>query len=538
MFAFFDLQTILLIITAALNTFLGFLIYAKRRTLVANQLYALNIVFIVWWIAAMIIYRTTTENLLWWTIILYATPTAIASTFLYFSLFFPDERVPRKRMYLAGILFSNLLVLAITFIPGYVIVGVTHDVGTEPVITFGPLYLIYSLYISGFFLLGLLLLARKYLLFDDPIKRRQISYLLVGYLVASNLAMLTNLLLPWLGYFTLNWLGQVLTVFMVLPVTYAIFKHRLFAAHVIAAEILILSLWIFLLAQTLLAGGTLQRFINGGLLAAVVIIGLLLLRSVNREVRAREEVERLAKDLEKANARLKELDKLKSEFVSIASHQLRSPLTAIKGYTSLLLEGSFGAVPPGIKEALERIFESSKNMALSIDDFLNVSRIEQGRMKYELSEFDLGKVASDVVEDLRPLIEEKGLKVNVRQDQASHKVYADVGKMKQVFSNLIDNALKYTPSGSITVSVQTDSSNKKVLVAISDTGVGMSKETIGKLFDKFTRAANANEVNVMGTGLGLYVAKQMVEAHKGRILVSSPGEGKGSTFTVELPGKA
>ena len=238
-----------------------------------------------------------------------------------------------------------------------------------------------------------------------------------------------------------------------------------------------------------------------------------------------------------ANARLKELDQQKSEFVSLASHQLRSPLTAIKGYISLILEGEFGDMPVVLKDPMERVFSSAQALSVMVDDFLNVSRIEQGRMKYDFSDFDVKKLVEQVIIEQRPSVEKAGLQLSFAP-QADHDyvINADPGKIKQVITNLIDNSIKYTPKGKITVSLREEDGH--VTFSVSDTGVGVPAAALDHLFNKFTRASNANQQNVQGTGLGLYVVKQMVEAHKGgRVWVESPGEGKGATFSVELQKK-
>ena len=252
--------------------------------------------------------------------------------------------------------------------------------------------------------------------------------------------------------------------------------------------------------------------------------------------RSKSEIEDLAVGLERANERLQFLDKQKSEFVSIASHQLSSPLTAIKGYTAMFLEGTYGELTPRMQEPLGRIFESAKLMAMSIDDFLNVSRIESGNMRYEYSEFNIAEQASHVVDDLRPEAIKAGLILTYKSDISSQAIIkADIGKTQQILHNLINNSLKYTPKGSITVFVHEHIQNKKLYVEIIDTGIGMSKDTIGELFEKFTRAKNANSVNIKGTGLGLFVAREMARAMGGDVTAHSEGDGKGSHFLLTLP---
>ncbi len=251
-----------------------------------------------------------------------------------------------------------------------------------------------------------------------------------------------------------------------------------------------------------------------------------------------QELKAANSELATANVRLKELDQQKSEFVSLASHQLRSPLTAIRGYASNMLEGDYGALVPAQKEPIERIAASVQSLVIMVEDFLNVSRIEQGRMKFDFADFDLGKLVQDVIGEQKPTIEKKGLAISYSEEKGKkYPVSADMVKIKQVITNFLDNSVKYTPAGSIKVSIKKDDAYKKITIVISDTGVGISATTLPKLFNKFTRANDANKTNVQGTGLGLYVAKQMIEAHKGRVWAESAGEGKGSSFFIELQGK-
>ncbi|MFH1900605.1 MAG: histidine kinase dimerization/phospho-acceptor domain-containing protein [Patescibacteria group bacterium] len=158
-------------------------------------------------------------------------------------------------------------------------------------------------------------------------------------------ATVTDLIFPYIGIFKYTWLGPLFTLVLVLSIAMAIFRYRLFNIKVIATELLTFTIWIFVLVRMLLANNLQDRLINGGLLLFLIISGILLIRSVLKEVHSREKIEQLAKELEKANIRLTELDQAKSDFVTITSHQLRAPITAITGYSSMLMEDSFGPVP-------------------------------------------------------------------------------------------------------------------------------------------------------------------------------------------------
>lgn len=234
-----------------------------------------------------------------------------------------------------------------------------------------------------------------------------------------------------------------------------------------------------------------------------------------------------------ANDKLKVLDQQKSEFISVASHQLRAPLTAIKGYASMVLDGDFGELSDRVKEAVEIIFKSSHSLVSIVGDYLDISRIEQGKMKYDFVDFDLKELINTAIEEVQPTIGLEKLKLSFAfEKNQDYMLHGDQGKIKQVILNIIDNAIKYTKEGFIKVTLGREGNNLRV--AVKDSGVGISPQVLPHLFEKFTRAPDASKTNILGTGLGLYVAKRMIEAHKGRVWAESEGDGKGSQFYVEL----
>ena len=401
----------------------------------------------------------------------------------------------------------------------------------------GPIALYYTYFVEIIVtLLLIVFLIKRFLLTTDAKKRREIFFLGIGGILLLFAFSWGNIV----GSFTEDWqLGQYGLLGMPLFIgflVYSIVRFSLFNIKIFATQALVITSWFTLFALLFVNNIDSARIVIGVNLVIFGIFGYQLIRSVRREIKQREQIELLAKRLAKANERLKELDKMKSEFVSVASHQLRSPLTSIRGYASMILEGSFGKVPLKAREAIERIAESSKYMAISVEDYLNVSRIEAGNMKYEYSTFNIKEETEKIVKELHPTALKRGLKLKATSTcKGTCIVKADIGKLRQVVQNVVDNAMKYTPKGSITVTTHDDLKQKKVFVTIKDTGVGMSKDTIEDLFNKFTRAKNANEVNVTGTGLGLFVAKKMVEDMGGKIWAESEGEGKGSEFIIEFP---
>lgn len=240
------------------------------------------------------------------------------------------------------------------------------------------------------------------------------------------------------------------------------------------------------------------------------------------------------RELQEVNEKLKELDKLKTEFLALASHQLRSPLTAIKGYTSMLLDGDFGHIEDKQKEAVNRVFESSVHLTKVVEDLLNVSKIESGGMQYQKAPFDMEKAAGDLARDLSISAQKKGLTLGFFTDKKGpYTVNGDMEKIRQVILNIIDNSIKYTQKGGISVQLAKNVAEKMIVLSITDTGMGISPEEKEKLFGKFARG-EGGKTNTGGSGLGLYLAKTIIEAHGGHIMIDSPGVGKGSTFTIEF----
>ncbi len=247
-------------------------------------------------------------------------------------------------------------------------------------------------------------------------------------------------------------------------------------------------------------------------------------------------VDDATKRLRSANIHLKELDQAKDEFISMASHQLRTPLTTIKGYLSMLQEGDAGKMKPEQLEFINYAYAGSQRMVNLISDLLNVSRMSAGKFLIEKAPIDLTQVTAEEVQQLQSHAVSKNLKLAYEPPkQKLDLVSLDENKTRQVIMNFIDNAVYYTKEGSVTVSLNKVGSN--VELRVKDTGIGVPPDAQKKLFTKFYRAGNAQTVRPDGTGLGLYLAKRVVEDQGGTIIFETT-EGKGSTFGFSLPMKA
>lgn len=303
--------------------------------------------------------------------------------------------------------------------------------------------------------------------------------------------------------------------------------------RVISMQLIILLAWIIILAKALKAQTPEEAVINIAVFVFSLVIGVLVIQSVIKENKAAEITTKLIQSLSLYNRRLRNLDKQKTDFVSSASHQLRSPNSAIIGYSSMLLEGDYGKLEENQKEIIKKIFDSSNNLNNIINELLDTSRIEQKRMKYEVVDFDLIDVVEEIVSIYKDLAKKKGLNfVEGFDTNYSIMIKGDKEKIRQVITNLLDNAIKYTEKGEVKISIKKE--NNRALIEINDTGIGISKDDVNKIFNKFVRAENAEDLNVSGSGLGLFIAKEITLANNGDIWAESDGEGKGSKFCVEF----
>lgn len=450
---------------------------------------------------------------------------------LFISSFFSENNIFRKT-HVWIVVALEIVIGALVFSP-YIFSML--DKNGLPVIGAGMPF--FGIFVFGNFLWGFILLVRKYTTSNDGPKT-QAKYLLVGFL----LTLVLIFLFAFLGYVIfknveLVRFSHLYTLPFVIFTAYVMIRHDFMNIKPLLAE-----LGIIFLVGVLFFNLLNSQDVNSAVLNLVTFMGatamsMLVIRGVWLEVEQRQKIEQIAKELTEANKHLREMDRQKSEFVSIASHQLRTPLTAIKGYSSMLLEGSFGKLEKKSYEAVDRILESSKRLVNIIEDFLNLTRIEQGRLSYEFGTVEMKKLVKDVMEDLKPRADEKKLSMSFKADhEGNYFVTGDYGKLTQIVSNLVDNSIKYTPTGHVNLLLTHDRENRKITFCVEDSGVGIAKEDVGNLFKKFSRggANGGRKLYTEGTGLGLFVAEQMIQAHRGRIWCESEGEGKGSKFFVEL----
>ncbi len=250
-------------------------------------------------------------------------------------------------------------------------------------------------------------------------------------------------------------------------------------------------------------------------------------------VTLQEKIEEATKQLRHANHRLRELDATKDEFISMASHQLRTPLTTIKGYLSMVLEGDVGPVTKNERQMIQQAFDSAERMVFLIADLLNVSRLQSGKFVIENKPTDLAKMVEAEVAQLKETAENHHLTLTYKKPEKFPLLNIDENKIRQVVMNFMDNAIYYTPAGG-SIEAALSATEHEVSYTVTDTGLGVPKSEQHHLFSKFYRAGNARKMRPDGTGLGLFMAKKVIAAQGGAIIFNSV-EGKGSTFGFSFP---
>lgn len=507
-----------------------FIITNKRNSAAGWSLFASIILLNLWLLFDLILWATEkpTFTMFFWSLINMIEPFIYAAV-LFFLYFFIQERAPsfRLTLVLSLLLLPTILLTPTHFaLEAFNLTNCDREAVEGVMVYYG--YFIESLIVFWIIIFG----VRNYFQSKSKDEKSKILFAVLGSLLFLLSFAIGNVVGSLFVDWTIGQYGLFGIPIFIAFLAYLVVRFHAFSARLFAAQAFVVTLWILILGILFVQTIEIIHIITGITLILAIVLGLVLIRSVNREIKQRTRAEKLATDLEHANDRLKELDQMKSEFLSVASHQLRAPITAVRGYAANIIQGEYGEVPENLKEPLDTVQEASRLMASSIEDYLNISRIEQGRMKYEKSSFDIADLAKKVVTELQPVASKRKLTLAVEAPE-DLIVNADIGKIKQVISNLVDNAIKYTKQGGITVTVA--KAEKAARITITDTGVGIPAEEIAGLFEKFKRARGANQVNTTGTGLGLYVAKQLTEGHGGKIWAESDGADKGSRFIIELP---
>lgn len=383
-----------------------------------------------------------------------------------------------------------------------------------------------------------LLHARR--LANSKEKKDQFLYVFYGCVATISISLLTSFLFPLFSIYQFSGLDSVGFLVFLSCIAYAILRSHLFDIKVIATELLTFIIWIALFAQVFYSNDWQDALVNSGILVFVVVFGIFLIRSVIKEVKQREEMAKMAEDVrrayvveKKAKEQLEQLDQFKDRFLTQTQHDLRTPLTAIMGYTDMIRQGMFGKQTKKTLGVIEKIQLVSKNMKAKADSFLDLAQFQLGKSPVSLQDgVEMFKVLDEVKSELDFKAQTKGIYLKLEKPDQDFMVRADKEKLKAAIFNIVDNAVKYTPKGGVTISLH---NHDTVKIIIADTGIGVAKDKVDSIFGAmFERGEEAKKV-APGAGIGLYLSAQIIKAHNGKVWVESEGEGKGSVFHIELP---
>jgi len=521
-----DLLQTLIIFFGILNLSFGVFLYLNSGKSIVVKLYAFIIIFATLWSLATFF---TTVGMLpfgyfkWAVYGHYVFGYLAYLSFFWFALYYP---IPPKRPRKSALILTGLTLLYILCIPipGFLFLGIFPGTTLGQSLIFNlPVYVGFIVMLSVVFFIGLLILLstrRRYsrdTLYKD-LDVYQMNFAILANFVAGILGIVFNLIFPLYGNFNFFYLNPILVTTALITVgLYNVLRYNFFNARIILSEFFTGALLILSLTRLILSPPGTERIIDAILLVIITAFGVFLIQSIFREVKLRAELEKLNQE--------------KSEFMSFASHEIRNPLTAMRGYASLIVDGTTGDVSAQVRDVAQKILVNGDTVLSLISEFLNKSKVELGQISYAVADIDVGKTIQSISEGLKPHAKEKGLELNIRVDFPNLIARADEAKLREVLGNLIDNSVKYTKSGSVTVAVE--KRNGMARITVSDTGVGIPPETIAHLFQKFSRA-DAQKMNLLGTGLGLFLAKTFIEGMSGKIWAESDGKDKGSRFIIEL----
>lgn len=504
----------------------GFVLFSDRTRLSNIVLFFITIMFATWTYFDLILWASPTPQdvIFFWTAILPVELLIYASSLYLLYIFANGQK---------DISLTKKIFIALPFVPLLVFLPTHYAVsGLSPSCDEGAIEgpIIQYMYMFEFvYILWAAIVATKAIAKEkSKVERMQLLYLGLGIVFLLVVFSIGNITL----IFALDPVYEQYKLFgmpiFVALIAYGIVKFKTFNAKILAVQALVVALAIAVLSLLFLQTLSNIRIVSAITFLFVCVLGNSLIRTVKKEIDQREQIQLLATDLETANEQQVVL-------IHFITHQIKGFVAKSRNIFSMALEGDFGPVGPELKPMLQAGFESDTKGAGVIQEILNAANIKSGKVTYTMSPFDLRLLIEEIVKDLRAGAEAKGLKLLLTLADGPVNVLGDRAQLVNVFKNLIDNSIKYTINGEVNVNVHEIGKNKKALFDIKDTGVGITPEDMQNLFTEGGHGKDSVKVNVESTGFGLYIVKQIVDAHKGRVWAESEGAGKGTQFYVELP---
>ena len=510
-------------------TGLGFLVFLKNKKSTLHKIFFLLNLAVGVWLFGTFKMLTASSDLqsIFWDRFIYAGVIFVPALMYHFSAIFTKISIKKSLIALSYVLSSLFLIISRTDYFVKDLFKYSWGVHTQAQF-FHHIFMVY------FFIYLILTIINFYKHYKDKkligVEKTRAKYIFLAFFILITVGSAGFAPAYQIDIFPLSFFSGI---FFSVLLYYAITRFTLFDIKIVITQALIFILWILIFSEFFFVDTTLSKFLVISTLIFSIIGGWFLMRSVSKEIKSREQIASLAMRLQRANSELKKLDQAKSEFISVASHQLRTPLTAISGYASLMLEGTYGKISDKAQGALKKIMDVNRGLIALVNDLLNLSRIESGKIAYDFKPENLVGIVEKTVNELDNLANAKNIQLLWKRPDFAPLLMVDKDKIQNVILNLIDNAIKYTPEGGVEISMSQKEND--LVFCVKDSGIGISPETSKELFKKFVRSEEGRHVNTNGTGLGLYIAKSIVEAHHGKIWAKSEGVGKGSQFFISLP---
>ena len=541
-----DASVVLLIVMLANLALAGIVWFSHARRAVRASYALVAIGVSLWALGNSRFQAVDLQTAIVWARLCDAAGLMIVLAFLYFTHVFPRGQVSRRSTLLGAIAGSVLIMVSL--LPGTFIATVHQGATGRAMVRQFPAVYLFAGVVGLGFVWAFWTLGRK-LVRATKVEHAQVAIILMGAAVATVLGVVMNLILPMLGNYRLVWLGPDMASILLVASMYAITKHRLFESRVLLSELLAILLFLGAFYLALRFPSPPYVYYQGVYLILTIAVGILFLRSVGKEVRVTERLHQanqelegrnrslaaMTDNLERANRSLKELMEIKTEFLHIASHQLRTPLTSMRGLLEMQAQGDLDKLPADQRRQTQRDMLSAANQLNNIvNDLLDAMELEGGTLNFRFAPVQVESVIEDVIKTLKPNYDRKGLWLTFQRSATPlPKVEADDRFLREALLNMVDNAEKYTPHGGVTI--QAEAKGDAMEVSVADTGIGIDPQEAAKLFGKFVRGRRSSAIHTDGSGLGLYIIKRIVDGHHGTIQLLSPGIDQGTTARVTLP---
>lgn len=519
---------------------LGLLVFFRSKRQIDNMSFSFVSILISLVVAANYFSLNNKDSieitLFWIRTVMFIVPYLMFALFFFCSSYLNHSFKFNKTSFYLLLLFS--LIISLINISPFAYSAVLISANGAIVPSTGPGLALNGIHILPLFLLSIFHMARNIRRNSNPKEKNMIRFSLYLFLFSFGTQIITSFVIVTIfNYTNLIPLGNFLTFLFVVLMTVSILYFKAFNLNMVEAVLFASILAILSFAEIITASGLQTIIYKIIVFITVSLVGYALIKSVNKEIKQREELANLANALEKANTKLEELDEQKDNFISMASHELNTPVAAIEGYLSMIIDEKMGGeINPKMREYLGNVYISSKRLAAMIKDLLNVSRIESNRIHIIYEEAQIEDTIKQSIAEIKPKADE--VKHTLTFKEPEHKLpktWFDVPRITEVLINMLGNSIKYTePGGKITVEAHADAD--KIVVSVTDNGRGIPKEDYDKIFEKFMQV-NVLTDQIKGTGLGMFITKNLVELHKGKLWFksSTDADDHGTTFYFSLP---